>query len=76
MMCAQIFRMESEEKGFDFIKQLHPSVAQYTKGANGSIPLVSQGEAIVGFAWGHDTLKQKNTGKSSYNCCIPRRYRI
>lgn len=62
MMAAQIFRMGSEEAGFDFIRQLHPSVAQYTKGANGSIPLVSQGEAIVGFAWGHDTLKQKIQG--------------
>ena len=62
MMAAQIFRMGSEEAGFDFIRRLHPSVAQYTKGANGSIPLVSQGEAIVGFAWGHDTLKQKIQG--------------
>ncbi len=62
MMAAQIFRLGSEEAGFDFIRRLHPNVAQYTKGANGSIPLVSQGEAIVGFAWGHDTLKQKIQG--------------
>lgn len=62
MMAAQIFRLGSERAGFDYIKKLHPNVAQYTKGANGSIPLVSQGEAIVGFAWGHDTLKQKMQG--------------
>jgi iron(III) transport system substrate-binding protein len=62
MMAAQIFRLGSEEAGFDYIRRLDPSVAQYTKGANGSIPLVSQGEAIVGFAWGHDTLKQKIQG--------------
>jgi len=62
MMSAQIFWLGSEEAGFDFIRKLHPNVAQYTKGANGSIPLVSQGEAIVGFAWGHDTLKQKIQG--------------
>ena len=71
MMCAQIFRLQSEEKGFDFIKQLHPSVAQYTKGANGSIPLVSQGEAIVGFAWGHDTLKQKIQGNLPITVVFP-----
>lgn len=62
MMAAQIFRLGSEQAGFDYIRRLHPNVAQYTKGANGSIPLVAQGEAIVGFAWGHDTLKQKVQG--------------
>ncbi len=62
MMAAQIFRLGSEKAGFEYIRKLHPNVAQYTKGANGSIPLVSQGEAIVGFAWGHDTLKQKVQG--------------
>jgi iron(III) transport system substrate-binding protein len=62
MLCAQIFRLGSEEAGFDYIRKLDNNVAQYTKGANGSIPLVSQGEAIVGFAWGHDTLKQKIQG--------------
>ncbi len=62
MMAAQIFRLGSEEAGFEYISKLHPNVAQYTKGANGSIPLVSQGEAIVGFAWGHDTLKQQIQG--------------
>ena len=62
MLCAQIFRLGSEEAGFDYIRKLDENVAQYTKGANGSIPLVSQGEAIVGFAWGHDTLKQQIQG--------------
>jgi len=62
MMAAQIFRLGSEKAGFEYIRKLNSNVAQYTKGANGSIPLVSQGEAIVGFAWGHDTLKQKVQG--------------
>lgn len=62
MLAAQIFRLGSEKAGFDYVQSLHQNVAQYTKGANGSIPLVSQGEAIVGFAWGHDTLKQKKQG--------------
>lgn len=62
MMAAQIFRLGREDAGFQFIRDLDANVAQYTSGANGSIPLVSQGEAIVGFAWGHDTLKQKIQG--------------
>ena len=72
MMAAQIFRLQSEEKGFEFIRELHPNVAQYTKGANGSIPLVSQGEAIVGFAWGHDTLKQKIQGNLPITVVFPK----
>ena len=71
MMCAQIFRMQDETKGFEFIKELHPNVAQYTKGANGSIPLVSQGEAVVGFAWGHDTLKQTIQGNLPITVVFP-----
>jgi len=72
MMAAQIFRLNSEEKGFDFIRQLDKNVAQYTKGANGSIPLVSQGEAIVGFAWGHDTLKQQVQGNLPITVVFPK----
>ncbi len=72
MMAAQIFRLNSEEKGFEFIRQMHQNVAQYTKGANGSIPLVSQGEAIVGFAWGHDTLKQKIQGNLPITVVFPK----
>jgi iron(III) transport system substrate-binding protein len=34
-------------------------VTQYTPGANGSIPLVAQGQAIAGIAWGHDLIRQK-----------------
>lgn len=72
MMAAQIFRLGSEEKGFDYIRELDKNVAQYTKGANGSIPLVSQGEAIAGFAWGHDTLKQKIQGNLPITVVFPK----
>jgi len=58
-VATQIFRLESEEKGFQYIADLHKNVAQYTPGANGSIPLVAQGQAIVGVAWGHDLIRQK-----------------
>lgn len=72
MMAAQIFRLGGEQAGFDYIRKLHPNVAQYTKGANGSIPLVAQGEAIVGFAWGHDTLKQKVQGNLPITVVFPK----
>jgi iron(III) transport system substrate-binding protein len=72
MLCAQIFRLGSEQAGFNYIKALDANVAQYTSGANGSIPLVSQGEAIVGFAWGHDTIKQKLQGNLPITVVFPK----
>ncbi len=47
-------------------------MAQYTKGANGCIPLVAQGEAYVGFAWGHDSLKQKEQGNLPITVVFPK----
>jgi iron(III) transport system substrate-binding protein len=72
MLAAQIFRLKGEEAGFDYIRKLNANVAQYTAGANGSIPLVSQGEAIAGFAWGHDTIKQKLQGNLPITVVFPK----
>jgi iron(III) transport system substrate-binding protein len=58
-MATQIFRLGSVDKGFQYIAELNKNVSQYTPGANGSIPLVAQGQAIVGIAWGHDLIRQK-----------------
>ena len=72
MLAAQIFRLGSEKAGFEYIRKLNSSVSQYTKGANGSIPLVAQGEAYVGFAWGHDALKQKMQGNLPITVVFPK----
>jgi len=58
-VATQIFRLGSVDKGFQYIADLHKNVSQYTPGANGSIPLVAQGQAIAGIAWGHDLIRQK-----------------
>lgn len=71
-LATQVFRLGGEEAGFDFIGELNRNVAQYTSGANGSIPLVSQGEAVVGVAWGHDTIKQKLQGSLPITVVFPR----
>lgn len=57
--ATQIFRLGSVDAGFKYIADLNKNVRQYTRGANGSIDLVSRGEAIVGTAWGHDTIARK-----------------
>jgi iron(III) transport system substrate-binding protein len=59
IMATQIFRLGSVDAGFKYIADLNKNVRQYTRGANGSIDFVSRGEAIVGTAWGHDTIARK-----------------
>jgi iron(III) transport system substrate-binding protein len=59
IMATQIFRLGSVEAGFNYIADLNKNVRLYTRGANGSIDFVSRGEAIVGTAWGHDTIARK-----------------
>jgi iron(III) transport system substrate-binding protein len=71
-IATQIFRLGSEEKGFQYITELHKNVAQYTPGANGSIPLVAQGQAIAGVAWGHDLIRQKRAENLPVTVIFPK----
>jgi len=71
-MATQIFRLGSEDKGFQYIADLHKNVSQYTPGANGSIPLVAQGQAIAGVAWGHDLIRQKKAENLPVAVIFPR----
>ncbi len=71
-IAAQIFRLGSEKAGFDYIRKVNQNISDWTKGANGSIPLVSQGEIIVGVAWGHDTIKQKLQGNLPITVVFPK----
>ena len=71
-LATQIFRLGGEAGGFDYVAKLNGNVREYTKGANGSIPLVAQGEAIVGVAWGHDTIKQKLQGSLPITVVFPK----
>jgi iron(III) transport system substrate-binding protein len=59
IMATQIFRLGSVDAGFKYVADLNKNVRLYTRGSNGSIDLVSRGEAIVGTAWGHDTIARK-----------------
>jgi len=52
-VATQIFRLGSEDRAFDWLKQLAAN-ATFTPTAPGGITLVSRGEAIVGMNWGHD----------------------
>ncbi len=71
-VATQIFRLGSMDKGFEYIAQLNKNVSQYTPGANGSIPLVAQGQAIAGVAWGHDLIRQKRAENLPVDVIFPK----
>lgn len=72
ILAAQVFRLGNEQAGFDYVTKLNSNVSQWTKGANGAIPLVSQGEDIIGIAWGHDTIRQKVAGNLPITVVFPK----
>lgn len=64
-LATQVFRFNKDEaKALDFMKKLHPQIAQYVGTAPQGIQLVSQGQFVGGPNWSHDILteKAKNPG--------------
>lgn len=60
IMATQIFRLGGIDAGFKYMADLNRNVRLYTRDSNGPIDLISEGEAIVGAAWGHDAIAEKN----------------
>lgn len=64
-IATQLFRFNKDEaKMLDYMKKLHPQIAQYVGTAPQGIQLVSQGQFVGGPNWSHDILteKAKNPG--------------
>jgi len=64
-LATQVFRFGKDEaKALDYMKKLHPQIAQYVGTAPQGIQLVSQGQFVGGPNWSHDILteKAKNPG--------------
>ncbi|OMF28060.1 iron ABC transporter substrate-binding protein [Paenibacillus sp. FSL H8-0548] len=51
-----------EERGFDYLKQLHPQVQQYTTSGAAPGRMVGMGEAGVGILFAHDIIKYQEEG--------------
>jgi iron(III) transport system substrate-binding protein len=59
-LVTQVFRFNrDEDKAMDFMKKLHPQIAQYVGTAPQGIQLVSQGQFVGGPNWSHDILTSK-----------------
>jgi len=63
-LATQVFRFnKDEEKAMEYMKKLHPSIAQYVGTSPQGIALVGQGQFLMGPNWGHDILTAANQGQ-------------
>ena len=61
-MLATFVQLFGEDKAFDFLKQLHKNVNQYTKSGAAPARAVATGETMVGITFQHDAVVQKVGG--------------
>ncbi len=59
---ATMVQLFGEEGGFDFMKQLHQNVSQYTKSGSAPIKAAAIGETTVGIVFMHDAVTQAVKG--------------
>ncbi|GFZ78873.1 hypothetical protein GCM10008018_25520 [Paenibacillus marchantiophytorum] len=64
--------MGSEDKGFDYLKRLHPQVQQYTTSGSAPGRMVGMGEAAVGILFASDIIKLQEEGFDSLQLTIPK----
>lgn len=55
-LLATVVQLMGEEKGFDYLKQLHKNVSQYTKSGAAPAKAASLGETAVGIVFIHDAV--------------------
>ncbi len=59
---ATMVQLMGEEDGFQYLKDLHQNVAQYTKSGSAPIKDAARGEVAVGIVFLHDAVTQKVEG--------------
>ena len=61
-MLASVVQLMGEERGLDYMKQLHGQVKTYPKSGTAPGRMVGQGEATVGMTFLHDGIKYREEG--------------
>ncbi|MFD0966353.1 ABC transporter substrate-binding protein [Seminibacterium arietis] len=59
---ATFIQIWGEDKAFDYFKQLHPNISQYTKSGITPSNNTARGETVVGIGFLHDYALQKQQG--------------
>jgi len=57
-----LLQLMGEDKGFEFLKQLHKNVNQYTRSGSAGIKAAARGETTIGVAFLHDSVAQTVQG--------------
>ncbi len=61
-MVATLVQLMGEDKAFEFMKQMHKNVSQYTRSGTGPIKATARGEATVSISFVHDGVGEKMQG--------------
>lgn len=61
-MLATIVQLMGEEKGLQYMKQLHSQIKTYPKSGTAPAMMAGQGEATVGITFLHDAIKYREEG--------------
>ena len=59
---ATFVQMMGEEEGFQYLKDLHANVNQYTRSGSAPITAAARGETMIGIVFQHDAVTQKVAG--------------
>ena len=59
---ATMVQLFGEAEGFEFMKQLHKNINQYTKSGSAPIKAAARGENTIGIVFMHDSVKQTVRG--------------
>lgn len=59
---ATIVQLFGEEKGFEYLADLHKNINQYTKSGSAPIKAAARGETAIGITFMHDIVKQVTKG--------------
>ena len=61
-MVATLVQLMGEDKAFEYMKQLHKNVSQYTRSGTGPIKSAARGETTVSISFVHDGVGEKMNG--------------
>jgi iron(III) transport system substrate-binding protein len=61
-MLATLVQLMGEEPAFDYLKQVHRNIAQYTRSGGAPARAAATGEALIGITFQHDAVAQAVQG--------------
>ncbi|HHW83748.1 MAG TPA: ABC transporter substrate-binding protein [Actinomycetales bacterium] len=70
-LWTQVVRLGGEDQAFDYMRELHPNILQYTKSGTAPGQVAGRGEVAVGLVFSHDCVKYKEEGMEDLVVSFP-----